>query len=74
MSHDDFNVLDVSALETLWEEERCLGSLYPQLQTKLQLREFFLREIANFQQRTKRLQTVLKVAKKTREAMSSFNS
>lgn len=61
--HDDFDALVVSELETLWEGERRLGRLYPQLQTKPQLRELFLREMTNVQERAKRRQAVLKAAK-----------
>lgn len=62
--HDDFDTRVVAQLKTLWEGEQCLGRLYPQLQRKPQLRELFLRQLANLQQRTERLQNVLKSARR----------
>jgi hypothetical protein len=62
--HDDFDALVVSELKLLWEGERCLGRLYPQLRRRPQLRQRFLRELANVQQRTIDLQNVLKAAKR----------
>jgi hypothetical protein len=60
--HDDFDTRVVTQLQTLWEGEQYLGSLYPQLGKKPQLREIFLRKLANLQQRAERLQNVLNAA------------
>jgi hypothetical protein len=62
--HDDFDAQVVSELQTLWEGEQSLGRLYPQLRKKPQLRELFLRELANVQQRAEHLQAVLKAPKR----------
>lgn len=62
--HDDFDNLVVGALETLWESEQSLGRLFPQLQKKPQLRQMFLRELSNLQQRAEHLQTVLKAPRR----------
>jgi hypothetical protein len=62
--HNDFDALVVSELKMLWEGEQCLGRLYPQLRRKPQLRQRFLRELANVQQRAADLQAVLKGAKR----------
>ena len=63
--HDDFDAQVVSELQTLWEGEQCLGRLYPQLRKKPQLRELFLRELADVQQRAEHLQAVLKAPRRT---------
>jgi hypothetical protein len=60
--HGDFDTRVVEQLQTLWEGEQYLGSLYPQLRKKPQLREIFLRQLANLQQRAERLQNVLNAA------------
>jgi len=62
--HDDFDDQVVSELQTLWEGEQSLGRLYPQLRKKPQLRELFLRELANVQQLAEHLQAVLKAPKR----------
>jgi len=62
--HDDFDTRVVAQLQSLWEGERCLGRLYPQLRKKPHLRELFLRQLANLQQRTERLQNVLRAARR----------
>ena len=62
--HDDFDDQVVSELQTLWEGEQSLGRLYLQLRKKPQLRELFLRELANVQQRAEHLQAVLKAPKR----------
>jgi hypothetical protein len=64
MRHDDFDILVFSELKMLWEGEQRLGHLYPQLRKKPQLRERFLRELANVQQRVADLQAVLKLAQR----------
>jgi hypothetical protein len=65
--HDDFDVQVVSELQTLWEGEQCLGRLFPQLRKKPQLRELFLRELANVQQRAEHLQAVLNAPARPRK-------
>jgi hypothetical protein len=62
--HDDFDALVVSELKILWEGEQRLGYLYPQLRKKPQLRERFLRNLANVQQRAADLLAVLKLAQR----------
>ncbi len=62
--HGDFDARVVAQLQTLWEGEQCLGRLYPQLRKKPQLRELFLCQLANLQQRAERLQAVLKAARR----------
>jgi hypothetical protein len=66
--HDDFDAQVVFELQTLWEGEECLGRLYPQLREKPQLRELFLRELTEVQQRAERLHAVLKAPKRRARA------
>jgi hypothetical protein len=54
---DDFAAIIVSATETLWNPERCSGRLCPRLR-KSELRELFLRELANVKQRAQQLQVL----------------
>jgi len=56
---DDFDAILVSELETLRQGEKRLQRLYPKLRKKPQLRESFLRELAEVQQRAERLHAVL---------------
>jgi hypothetical protein len=50
---DDFEAIIVSALESLWNNEQCLGRLYPQLRKRPQLRE-----LPNVKRRSERLQVL----------------
>jgi hypothetical protein len=56
---DDFDSVLLSELEILRESEKHLERLYLQLQRKPHLRESFLCELSEVQQRTERLNAVL---------------
>ena len=56
---DDFEGILVAELEALRKGERHLKRLYPRLQTKPQLREQFLNQLAEVKQRADRLNAVL---------------
>jgi hypothetical protein len=55
---DDFDAIIVSALETLWNNQQCLGRLYP-MRKQPQWRELFLRELANVKQRAESTKSAL---------------
>jgi hypothetical protein len=56
---DDFDTVLVAELETLRESEKRLERLYRRLLRKPHLRESFLCELSEVQQRTERLDAVL---------------
>jgi hypothetical protein len=55
----DFDAILVSELEAIREGEKRLTRLYTQLQTKPHLRDRFLDQLSEVQQRTERLHAVL---------------
>jgi hypothetical protein len=55
----DFDTILVSELEMLREGEERLNRLYPQLQKKPHLRDFFLSELTAVKQRAERLHAIL---------------
>jgi len=56
---DDFDAILVSELETLREGEKRLRHIYPRLRKKPQLREAFLCELFELQERARRLEAVV---------------
>ena len=56
---DDFDAILVSEVETLREDEKHLNIIYQRMREEPQLREFFLQELAEVQQRATRLFAVL---------------
>jgi len=70
----DFDAILVSELETLREGEKRLRRLYPQLRKKAQLRTLFLHELAEVQQRAKRLHAVLNPCEAFEPAAAAFSS
>jgi len=56
---DDFDAVLIDELETLRTGEQRLRRLFPQLEGQPQLREYFLRELAEIQLRADRLEAVL---------------
>jgi hypothetical protein len=70
---DDFDTILVSELETLREGEKRLKRLYRQLGKKPQLREGFLRDLADVQQRVERLHAVLNPYEAFQPAASAFS-
>ena len=59
IGQDDFDALLVSEVETLREGEKHLNIIYQRMREEPQLREFFLQELAEVQQRATRLLAVL---------------
>jgi len=56
---DDFDAILLSELEAVRQGEQRLRRLYPRLGRRPQLREFFLSELSEVQQRARRLHAVL---------------
>ena len=56
---DEFEDVLVAELEELRKSERVLQEMYPRLKSKPQLRVAFLRQLADVQRRTQRLDAVL---------------
>ena len=56
---DDFDAVLVAELETLRNGEKHLQRLYPQLRHRPELRDTFLRTLAEMRQRADRLNAVL---------------
>jgi len=57
--HNNFDAVVVAEIQILRSGERRLERLYSDLQTKPQLRDHFLRELAELQLRADRLDAVL---------------
>jgi len=56
---DEFEDVLVAELEELRKSEKALQEMYPRLKSKPQLRVAFLRQLADMQRRTERLDAVL---------------
>jgi len=56
---DEFEDVLVAELEALRKSEKALEEMYPRLKSKPQLRVAFLRQLADVQRRTERLDAVL---------------
>jgi ferritin-like metal-binding protein YciE len=56
---DEFESVVMSELEELRKTEKALQKMFPRLKSKPQLRTLFLRQLADMQQRTLRLDAVL---------------
>jgi ferritin-like metal-binding protein YciE len=56
---DDFDSVLLAELHELRKTEKALAKMYPRLKSKPQLRNRFMQQLADMQQRTSRLDAVL---------------
>jgi ferritin-like metal-binding protein YciE len=59
LRQDEFENVVLAELEELRKTEKALQKMYPRLKTKPQLRNTFLQQLADMQQRAYRLDAVL---------------